>query len=293
MTRINWKEEFTTILAIEAMSARDRNVVEDIKKGYDRRGSSYLSSGRKSYLAGIKERSLRQETAREERQTLGETVMAQRLASLSKFIVDKSSWASGVIESFAKQEANGRVLTVRQIILLEKVELEHNASTAAEEISWTENFTNNKDAVQSNWSLAMYYYKANAPYFQGHVRNWFRNEDGKSAPTPKGWGAEVSSEKIPNLREYKKVIDNKFVQKVLTAWNAEPAFANGTYVALRSNAPVGKCRINFKTSGVVIKSNSSTPTSSARGSKLYQVLPFGAAVLVEVEERYLKTAKIK
>jgi hypothetical protein len=292
MTRINWKEEFATILAIEAMSAHDRGIIEDIKKGYDRRGSSYLSAGRKSYIAGIKERSLRQETAREERQTLGETVMAQRLTSLSKFIVDKSSWAAGVIESFTKQESNGRVLTPRQIILLEKIESEHSASTAAEEITWTEDFTNNKGAVQSNWSLAMYYYKANAPYFQGHVRNWFRNDDGKSAPTPKGWGADVSSEKIPNLREYKKVIENKYVQKVIAAYNSEPTFADGAYVSLRSNAP-GKCRTNFKTSGVVIKSNSSTPTSSAKGSKVYQVLPFGAAALVEVEERYLKTAKIK
>ena len=292
MARINWKEEFATILDIEAMSARDRNVVEDIKKGYDRQGSSYLSPGRKSYLAGIKERSLRQETAREERQSLGETVMAQRLASLSKFIVDKSSWAAGVIESFAKQDTNGRVLTARQIILLEKIESEHSASTAAEEITWTEDFISNKGAVQSNWSLAMCYYKANAPYFQGHVRNWFRNDDGKSAPTPKGWGADVSSEKIPNLREYKKVIENKYVQKVITAYNSEPTFADGEYVSLRSNAP-GKCRTNFKTSGVVIKSNSSTPTSSAKGSKLYQILPFGAAALVEVEERYLKTAKIK
>jgi len=292
MARINWKEEFATILDIEAMSARDRNVVEDIKKGYDRQGSSYLSPGRKSYLAGIKERSLRQETAREERQSLGETVMAQRLASLSKFIVDKSSWAAGVIESFTKQETNGRVLTARQIILLEKIESEHSASTAAEEITWTEDFINNNNAVQSNWSLAMYYYRASAPYFQGHVRNWFRNDDGKSAPTPKGWGADISSEKIPNLREYKKVIENKYVQKVITAYNSEPTFPNGEYVSLRSNAP-GKCRTNFKTSGVVIKSNSSTPTSSAKGSKVYQILPFGAATLVEVEERYLKTAKIK
>jgi hypothetical protein len=292
MARINWKEEFATILDIEAMSARDRNVVEDIKRGYDRQGSSYLSPGRKSYLAGIKERSLQQQVSREERATLGETVMAQRLASLSKFIVDKSSWAAGVIESFTKQEANGRVLTARQIILLEKIESEHSASTAAEEITWTEDFINNKDAVQSNWSLAMCYYKANAPYYQGHVRNWFRNTDGKSAPTPKGWGADVSSEKIPNLREYKKVIENKYVQKVITAYNSEPTFPNGEYVSLRSTAP-GKCRTNFKTSGVVIKSNSSTPTSSAKGSKLYQILPFGAATLVEVEERYLKTAKIK
>ena len=184
------------------------------------------------------------------------------------------------------------LLTPRQIILLEKIESEHSASTAAEEITWTEDFTNNKGAVQSNWSLAMYYYKANAPYFQGHVRNWFRNDDGKSAPTPKGWGADVSSEKIPNLREYKKVIENKYVQKVIAAYNSEPTFADGAYVSLRSNAP-GKCRTNFKTSGVVIKSNSSTPTSSAKGSKVYQVLPFGAAALVEVEERYLKTAKIK
>ena len=49
--------------------------------------------------------------------------------------------------------------------------------------------------------------------------------DGKSAPTPKGWGADVSSEKIPNLREYKKVIENKYVQKVITAYNSEPTFA--------------------------------------------------------------------
>ena len=45
-----------------------------------------------------------------------------------------------------KQEANGRVLTARQIILLEKIEAEHNASTAAEEITWTEDFINNKGA---------------------------------------------------------------------------------------------------------------------------------------------------
>jgi hypothetical protein len=292
MARINWKEEFATILDIEAMSARDRNVVEDIKRGYDRQGSSYLSPGRKSYLAGIKERSLQQQVSREERATLGETVMAQRLASLSKFIVDKSSWAAGVIESFAKQDTNGRVLTARQIILLEKIESEHSASTAAEEITWTEDFINNKDAVQSNWSLAMCYYKANAPYFQGHVRNWFRNDDGKSAPTSKGWGADVSSEKIPNLREYKKVVENKFVQKVITAYNSEPIFADGEYVSLRSNAP-GKFRTNFSTSGVVIRSNSSMPTTSAKGSKVYQVLPFATAALVDIEERYLKTAKIK
>ena len=67
MTRINWKEEFATILDIEAMSPRDRQVVEDIKKGYDRQGSRYLSPGRKSYIANIKERSLRQQTALVER----------------------------------------------------------------------------------------------------------------------------------------------------------------------------------------------------------------------------------
>jgi hypothetical protein len=272
MARINWKEEFATILDIEAMSPHDRGVIEDIKKGYDRQGSSYLSPGRKRYIAGIKERSLSQQAAREERQSLGDTVMAQRLASLGKFIVDKSSWAAGVIESFAKQEANGRTLTVRQIILLEKIESEHNASTAAEEITWTEDFISNKDSVQSNWSLAMMYYKANPPYFH--------------------WGTDVPADKVPNLREYKKVMGNKFIQKVITAWNSEPVFSNGTYVALRSNAP-GKFRTNFKTNAVVIKSNSSTPISSAKGSKVYQVLPFGAAALVEVEERYLKTAKIK
>lgn len=292
MARINWKEEFATILDIEAMSPHDRGVIEDIKKGYDRQGSSYLSPGRKRYIAGIKERSLSQQAAREERQSLGDTVMAQRLASLGKFIVDKSSWAAGVIESFAKQEANGRTLTVRQIILLEKIESEHNASTAAEEITWTEDFISNKDSVQSNWSLAMMYYKANPPYFHHHVITWFRNEDGKSAPTADGWGTDVPADKVPNLREYKKVMGNKFIQKVITAYNSEPVFANGAYVSLRANAP-GKFRTNFKTNAVVIKSNSSTPTSSAKGSKVYQVLPFGAAALVEVEERYLKTAKIK
>lgn len=292
MARINWKEEFATILDIEAMSPHDRGVIEDIKKGYDRQGSSYLSPGRKRYIAGIKERSLSQQAAREERQSLGDTVMAQRLASLGKFIVDKSSWAAGVIESFAKQEANGRTLTVRQIILLEKIESEHNASTAAEEITWTEDFISNKDSVQSNWSLAMMYYKANPPYFHHHVITWFRNEDGKSAPTADGWGTDVPADKVPNLREYKKVMNNKFIKKVIAAWNSEPVFADGAYVSLRSNAP-GKFRTNFKTNAVVIKSNSSTPTSSAKGSKVYQVLPFGAATLVEVEERYLKTAKIK
>ena len=55
-TRTSWKTAFPALLAHPGLSDYDRRVVEDMKRGYDRKGASYMTAGRRRYFHGIADR---------------------------------------------------------------------------------------------------------------------------------------------------------------------------------------------------------------------------------------------
>jgi hypothetical protein len=86
-----------------------------------------------------------------------------------------------------------------------------------------------------------------------------------------------------------KLHTNKFAQKVLTAWHAQPKYATGTMVSCRASANWSAKQALAK-GGIIIASNLPI-VSAANGAKRYKVLPVGAAAPVEIEERHIKKFK--
>ena len=84
---------------------------------------------------------------------------------------------------------------------------------------------------------------------------------------------------------------NKFAKKILEAWYAEPKYPVGSYVVVRDTAP-GMVRGKAKNAPcVILKTNAAYPRCAAKGTKIYQILPFGSPAAIMVEERYVKKAR--
>tara|TARA_R110001583_G_scaffold16046_1_gene65248 strand:- start:874 stop:1266 length:393 start_codon:yes stop_codon:yes gene_type:complete len=96
---------------------------------------------------------------------------------------------------------------------------------------------------------------------------------------------------VPSEKQYRKMVENKYAQKVLACHHAAAKYAVGSFVALRSGASWADRQATGNRPCVVIQANAAPITSAARGAKKYKVLPIGSAKPVIVEERHLKIAR--
>ena len=284
--RISWKARFSSLLAGEGLSSYDRNVIEDMKRGYDRRGSGYMSPARKRYFLGIEERAAATTLAMEQRAAQGKSDLAIRLENVQGYITDGSSWAAGFVESLIEQERQRGSLSSKQMTTLSKIESENNADTVKAERDWFARFATSQE-LQLQWHRAMVYYRANSPYHAGHVQNWFNFGE-----LPAGRvGTEIAPIDAPSHKAFNKVIANNYIQKVLAGYTAPPAFETGAMVALRASA-------NFtaqnKTAGrpCIVMTNELDIITASKGNRRYRLLPVGSTQTFEIQEKHIKNFKL-
>ncbi len=263
--RTSWKSAFAELLSNPALSDRDRGVVKSLQGHYER--SRTLTAGRKSYFYIIKERTDAAAVAIAERAALGETTMCARLKALDSRIEDRSSWDAGFVESLIRQEAQ-RQLSARQVETLEKIEARHTDELLSERQAWLNGGYGATERVRMR--LACEYY-GRSGYYSTITSRFFADED-----------------YMPTKEHYDKVVNNKYAQKVITAWEAPAKYPVGTLVTLRSNAPASVWRTMGPQAACVVISVNEPIVSSAKGCKRYKVLPVGSALVFLVEERYLK-----
>jgi len=270
-TRTNWKRAFAELLANTALSAKDRATITSMHTHWAAGRS--MTRGRKSFFYLIQERTERAAIALAERASGGATAMSLRLSALNDRIDQPSSWDAGFVESLMRQEAQGRNLSASQIETLEKVEARFTDEILAERAAWVNGGYG--ETERECMLLALTYY-ATTQYFMGPRADFFQDDD-----------------YIPSYEVYDKIVNNKYAQKVVTAFHAEPKFAAGSMVQLRANTPTHRRR---QTAGAHLRSNvvcivisTSEPIiSAAKGCKRYKVLPVGSAETFLVEERDLK-----
>jgi hypothetical protein len=111
------------------------------------------------------------------------------------------------------------------------------------------------------------YYNANPPYYQGLIA---RYEDGG----------------IPTEKEYRKLVDNKYVQNVIATIKAEPLYSVGSLVQVRKTAKGSLYRLRNQFALVV--DNNGPVTSATKGARTYSILPFGESAPIKIQERWLK-----
>ena len=253
---------FDAILADARITGSERSFVESLQAHYRKRKS--LTAGRRRCLLQIEER-LQAAPA-----TI-EVNLDNRLADvLSRVTLAGDTWAVEFIGSLRGQLLAGRALSPRQEEILAKVEARHSDEAQAVRDNWASSFTSE---MRARMVIAANYYLANPPYFADLARK-----------------ATTDDAFIPSERAYEKMVENKFVAKVIESTLSEPKFNPGSNVAIRANARVGLMSTRY-TNGVVLKADASPVTSPARGSKVYSVLFFGKTEATLIEERWLKKAR--
>ena len=187
---------------------------------------------------------------------------------------EEKSWDYGFLESITDQLNKGRTLSPRQEVMIQQIQGRWSDEAMKARMSWTQDWDDEKG---EKFLIALrYYYRTG--YYSNLVGKYLAiNEAG-----------ERSVEGIPSMKEYNKLVENKYASAVIRNLKEEPKFAAGSAAAFRANAQYpyrGKACVVLKYGDVA------KVRSHARGAKPVQVLVIGEAQPVWTEERYLKKVK--
>ena len=191
-----------------------------------------------------------------------------------------SGWEQDFCASINNQLIRGRKLSSKQINLIHKIE-GNVAKLVVGYEQWVKQWDDEKRKV---WNIAIDYYEKNRPYFSNEVakRKDARRED---------------REYIPPQRTFKKVVENKYVQKIINELDKKPAFDVGSMVALRASATNREVGINWsewaklQKTPMFVMSILDSVGSAAKGAREYTILPAGWTRTFKVQERHIKKFK--
>ena len=158
-------------------------------------------------------------------------------------------------------------LTKNQINAVKKIKEKNSQETLENYNEWLTRYDEEKKEIAN---ICANYYKNNPPYFAHLAERILSEVD--FAPTEK---------------QYKSMCENKFTKKVINETISEPKFKVGQLVQGRKIAPIKVRDCLFS----IIEIGAVPVTSSAKGAKIYTLLPLGKTDVVECEERYLKKTR--
>ena len=262
MPRVTYADRLSA-LSKKPLSNYDKGFVESLAQHYNRKRS--MTPGRAAAVKRLEEQYSDEALAQAAANPLNE-----RLAALADR-VDPGTWDAGFVESVSAQVQRGRDLSPKQLEILSKIEERWSEEAIATKSVWKSTYLSSPE-MQERASIVATYYQT-VGYYGDLAQNLLHVE---------GF--------IPTEKQYKSITSNKFAKKILDAWYAEPKYSDGSYVLVRDPAP-GIVRGKAKGPCVVLKSNAMRPRCAAKGTKIYQVLPFSSATPVMVEERYIKSAR--
>ncbi len=263
MPRVTYADRLSA-LSKKPLSNYDKGFVESLAQHYNRKRS--MTAGRAAAVRRLEERYSDEKLA-----SAAANPINERLSAIADR-VDPGTWDAGFLESLTSQAQRGRDLSEKQLVILSKIEGRWSEDAWAAASTWKQTYLDSAE-MQEKAKIVATYYNATG-YYAGLARNILYTE---------GF--------VPTEKQYKSVTNNKYATKVLEAWYAEPKYPVGSYVVVRDTAP-GSVRGKAKNVPcVILKVNAMYPTCAAKGTKIYQVLPFGSPAAIMVEERFVKKAR--
>lgn len=195
--------------------------------------------------------------------------MIARIDNLLARNVEFTAWEKEFLTSIKQGLQRYGSLTGKQESILQRIETSKDPSVIAQRQSWKANYN---DDMRAKMKIAARYYLNNPPYFSDLARRVL-NDDAF----------------IPTEKQYRAMVDNKYVQKVLDNMNSVPTFAVGTMAQLRQTAPdLGRKHYNKM---VMIIDYPDKVAGAAKGAVPVTVLPVGSSEVFETEVRWLKKAR--
>jgi len=206
--------------------------------------------------------------------------LRKRLKALAA-LATLTHWEKGFAESLTQQATKKGRLSPKQVAMLDKIEKKNSPSVQAERQVWIESWDEEKQETAR--ICAEYYMKTG--YFTDLAQKILAHY-----PTVGCLPPEPKAPFVPSEKQFRSMCENKYAQRVLAAHRDAPVYPVGSLVAFRTNAPWKLRQASLVHQALVIRVNAMTPTSAAKGAKIYEVLPVGVQKPVFAEERHLKRA---
>lgn len=185
-----------------------------------------------------------------------------------------SSWELGFLESVMQQLNRGRILSTKQVDVVHRVEAKIEKATKGDpewEAEWTEE-------KARDFKIAVSYYDSSDIRYYSQILDW----------------AIANPDVVAPRSFYKKLVENKYAQKIINAVTSVPRYAAGSSVMLRANARNGVNYNNWsllRDTLLFVIEPTGRAVNAAAGCRIYSILPSQSHEVVEIEERYLKPWK--
>ena len=186
---------------------------------------------------------------------------------------EETSWDYGFLESITSQLAKGYTLSPKQERSFQQIQGRWSDEAMKTRASWTQDWDDEKE---EKFLIALRYYNRTG-YYSNLVGKYLVYE-----------GDNVVRKGVPSMKEYNKIVENKYAAAVIRNLKEEPKFAAGEGAVFRANAEWG---LRGKTCVVLKYGGVEKVRSHAKGAKPVQVLIIGHPKPVWTEERRLKKAK--
>jgi hypothetical protein len=220
-----------------------------------------------SYATGRPQRKTRMPHTRQRNPEL-ETRIERLLAGDGGALTD---WERNFLSSVAQSAKQYGSLTGKQESILQRIETNNNPEVQAARKNWREAFS---DEMREKMKVAGRYYLANPPYFND-LANRILNDDVF----------------IPTEKQYRSMVENKYVQKVLDNMKSVPTFPVGSMAQVRT-VVTGHVMRHYRDKMVMIIDYPDKVAGAAKGAIHVIVLPIGSAETIETEVRWLKKARV-
>ena len=182
-----------------------------------------------------------------------------------------TDWERSFLGSLRDSAKKWGRLTGKQHDVFQRIERKSNPEHIAARKKWSESFT---PAMRENLRFAAEYYKANPPYFSDAATRILSNPD-----------------YVPTEKLYRKMVENKYVQRAIANANEAAKFPVGTMVMVRDSKSVQGRISRYRGQLAVVVECAKSVRSATKGSRNMTVLPVGGTETIQTEERYLKRAK--
>ena len=181
-----------------------------------------------------------------------------------------SDWERSFMGSLLDSAKKWGRLTAKQHEVFQRIEKKtdpaHQRAISDWRVAWLINPGMHEAIV-----FAANYYKANPPYY-GEVADRILND----------------SSYIPSEKLYRKMVENKYVQRAIQHAEAGPLYTVGSMATVRNSESVGGSARMYRGKDVIVLEVEEKVTSAVKGARIYKVLPVGSVEPIETQERFLK-----
>jgi len=185
-----------------------------------------------------------------------------------------SPWELGFLDSVMQQINRGRTLSTKQVDVVHRVEAKIEKAAKGDpewEAEWTEE-------KARDFKIAVSYYDSSAVRYYSQILDW----------------AIANPDAVAPQSFYKKLVENKYAQKIIKAVTSIPKYDAGSSVMLRATARQGvdyNVWNKLRDTLLFVIEPTGRAVNAAAGCRIYSILPSQSHEVVEIEERYLKKWK--